>query len=126
MVTLTDTRLRFIASDHAASRYQQRVKPAFSTAQAHDELRRLASQFGGPELERPPSWAGQTTEPDRTYMEVGDDLCLVLASVRDPSSRVIMTVLSRGGLGDVARADRNAFNKRRRRNKRTRRESRRR
>lgn len=86
-----------IFTRHAVERYRERVKPAFTYAQAEDELERLVTAFGQ-EAGRPEFASEAEIGPVERWIMVGDDIALALRG------DYVFTCLTRGSLGRPARA----------------------
>ena len=92
-----------ILSAHAIERYRDRVKPDLTFEEANAELRRLLRH--ATVVSERPSWSNDKHE-DATYAVLSDGIVLVVLSDRYAAG-IAVTCLTRGGVGDEARAKRN-------------------
>ena len=103
---------RIYMTRHALERYRERVRPHLDAhADLHRDICRLV-RCAGELADEPPAWvngnwdAEQVIDP-RGWVVCGD-VCMPLAVDRDrPNRWVALTVLTRGGISDEARASRN-------------------
>ena len=92
-----------ILSVHAIERYRDRVKPHLTFEEANAELRRLLRH--ATISSQRPGWTHDKHE-DATYAALSDGIVLVVLSDQYAAG-VAVTCLTRGGVGDEARAKRN-------------------
>ncbi len=94
-----------ILSAHAIERYRDRVKPDLTFEEASAELRRLLRH--ATISSQRPSWSNDEYERTyATYAVLSDGIVLVVLSDQYAAG-VAVTCLTRGGVGDEARAKRN-------------------
>jgi len=89
---------------HAIERYRDRVKPDLTFKEADAELRRLLRH--ATISSQRPSWISDKREDATTYAVLSDGIVLVVRSDRCAAG-IAVTCLTRGGVGDEARAKRN-------------------
>ena len=92
-----------ILTAHAVERYRDRVKPHLTFEEANAELRRLLRH--ATISSQRPSWTNDKHE-DATYAVLSDGIVLVVLGDQHAAG-VAVTCLTRGGVGDEARAKRN-------------------
>ena len=83
-------------SDHAITRYHERVKPTLLRHEAKADLERMA-RLGRVTTERPVFAGGQAA----VYLLIGEDIALPL--VRAGRGFVAVSCMCRAGLGEVTR-----------------------
>jgi hypothetical protein len=99
-------------TNHAAERFQERVKPALGLIQARQELVALVEMTDAEIASEPPDWLRGFRPDSDGYIELSDG---VVAGVMDG---VIATILVRGGAPSSYRQQRNENRARRRARKR--------
>ena len=92
-----------ILTFHAIERYRDRVKPHLTFEEANAELRRLLRH--ATISSQRPSWSSDKHE-GATYAVLSDGIALVVRSDHYAAGAAV-TCLTRGGVGDEARAKRN-------------------
>ena len=94
--------MKVTLTEHAVQRFNERVRPGLSIAQARTELRRLVAEHAEPCAE-PPRWyfEGEQARAD-TLVRIGPDILLPCAT-RD-GRLFALTVVCRGLVGDQERA----------------------
>ncbi len=92
-----------VISSHAANRFRERVRPAFTLSQARREMQRLAT--AGEIVSERPEWAGIAPGMHDGYLLLGPDVCLPLKRTR--KGMVAVTCLTAGTLPDWVRDRRN-------------------
>ncbi len=113
-LTLPGLELRAAVTPHALERYRQRVRPHIETrSKLHADLLRVV-EVCGHTSPLPPDWAnweweeGSGSDGD-LFVHCGD-ICLVVRQSPEGSRfpAAVVTVLTRGGMSDLARAKRNS------------------
>jgi hypothetical protein len=111
---LPGRRMVAAVTPHALVRYGERVRPHLIDREAlHKDLCRVVEVCGSTSA-APPDWSnenwdGDTREDGDLFVHCGD-ICLVVRQ-SPPGSRLpgaVVTVLTRGGMSDVARSKRNS------------------
>ena len=97
---------------HALQRYGERVRPHLASYERmHADCARLV-QVAGELSDVPPAWINGHWEREmdaepRGWLVCGD-ICMPLAEDREKPGRLVaLSTLTRGGISDIARADRN-------------------
>ena len=93
-----------IISDHAITRYIERVKPAITRKQARVELETLAANAERKRGRDMP----YTFRNDRDYLILSDGIyASIIASDRDDGHEFMTSLLTRGGMSEEYRKKRN-------------------
>ena len=102
---------RVYMTDHALERYRDRVRPHLEDDVAlHRDAYRLV-EVCGVLTERAPEWANlqytdEPNEPD-AWLVCGDVAFVLAVDRQRPSRLVALTVITRGGISELARTNRN-------------------
>lgn len=102
--------MKYFLTDHAITRYQQRVKPGLEHEVARTELEALVE--AAPEPSSKPSWLylpEEATEAAEHYLMLSDG---IVAPIR---GRTVVAVITRAGSNTEHRRNKNAAKARRRR-----------
>jgi hypothetical protein len=106
-----DVALSIHFSDHALTRFGERVRSSLSYEQIGAELERILAH-ARVRVTPPPWMAGSTSHVPPLYLEIGDD---ILFPLYDAGDRFIaVTCLVRGGISQFARQRRNSSRRARR------------